>query len=229
MGVLHLIRHGKASFGEPDYDVLSAVGHDQARLTGETLGRRFERVTTMITGPARRQRSTAEGLRAGLTATLPEGESVPEPVVDERWDEYDSMDILTHTRIEPPPEAGFQEVLDTALHLWIRDEPGEGAYREPFAAFIERIGSALADAAAAASGSGNNVVVTTSAGAIAATMLNVWGIPHERFPAIAGALLTASVTKFAVGTRGITAIGFNDHAHLDVAAPDGTRPLIHYR
>ena len=34
MGVLLLVRHGQASFGTADYDVLSETGWEQGRLLG---------------------------------------------------------------------------------------------------------------------------------------------------------------------------------------------------
>ena len=37
MGSIYLIRHGQASFGADDYDVLSATGVRQAAVLGEHL------------------------------------------------------------------------------------------------------------------------------------------------------------------------------------------------
>ena len=40
MGVVLLVRHGQASFGAADYDVLSPLGERQAAATGAVPGRR---------------------------------------------------------------------------------------------------------------------------------------------------------------------------------------------
>ena len=40
MPVIHLVRHGQASFGSDDYDVLSPTGRQQAALAGRELGHR---------------------------------------------------------------------------------------------------------------------------------------------------------------------------------------------
>ena len=40
MGVVLLVRHGQASFGAEDYDVLSETGWEQSRLLGAWLGER---------------------------------------------------------------------------------------------------------------------------------------------------------------------------------------------
>ena len=66
MGSIYLIRHGQASFGADDYDVLSATGVRQAEVLGEhlaSLGLRFDRC---VAGDLRRQRHTAEAVMGRL-------------------------------------------------------------------------------------------------------------------------------------------------------------------
>ncbi len=58
MGSIYLIRHGQASFGADDYDVLSPTGIRQAEILGDhllNLGVRFDRV---LSGGLRRQQHT---------------------------------------------------------------------------------------------------------------------------------------------------------------------------
>jgi len=38
MGSIFLIRHGQASFGAENYDVLSPLGHQQSEALGDHLG-----------------------------------------------------------------------------------------------------------------------------------------------------------------------------------------------
>jgi len=59
VGSIYLIRHGQASFGADDYDVLSPLGVRQATLTGQhlvDLGLRFDRC---LSGELQRQQDTA--------------------------------------------------------------------------------------------------------------------------------------------------------------------------
>ena len=70
MGSIYLIRHGQASFGADDYDVLSPTGIRQAEILGDhllNLGVRFDRVQRRCA--ARQARSPAPPnyrvLRAG--------------------------------------------------------------------------------------------------------------------------------------------------------------------
>ena len=68
MGSIFLIRHGQASFGADDYDVLSPVGVRQAEVLGEhleQLGIAFDRC---VSGSLRRQQHTAN---AALQRHLP--------------------------------------------------------------------------------------------------------------------------------------------------------------
>ena len=50
MSAIHLIRHGQASFGADDYDLLSALGERQARLLGESLAGISGRVAVAASG-----------------------------------------------------------------------------------------------------------------------------------------------------------------------------------
>ena len=75
MTVLHLIRHGRASALEADYDQLHAHGEAQARLLGEHLGRTREAFDAVYVGPHKRQLETLRLMREGAK---PAGVSWPE-------------------------------------------------------------------------------------------------------------------------------------------------------
>ena len=53
MGTLYLIRHGQASYGEADYDKLSARGAEQAAAVGRWLA--GKKIDALYAGPLRRQ------------------------------------------------------------------------------------------------------------------------------------------------------------------------------
>lgn len=83
MPLVYLIRHGQASFGAEDYDVLSATGHLQGKHVGTELRRRGVRPDQVWSGTLRRQRETA--LAAGLDAPLQQ---------DPRWNEFDHLGLV---------------------------------------------------------------------------------------------------------------------------------------
>ena len=106
MSVLTLVRHGQASFFADDYDRLSEVGEQQARLLGEYWARQQIRFDEVYTGPRQRQQRTAELTGAAYRqAGLP----WPEPVVLADLDEYDLAGIAQ--QLAPgifPAECGFR-------------------------------------------------------------------------------------------------------------------------
>lgn len=118
MALIHLVRHGQASFGAADYDALSDLGREQARRTGRELAARA-RTPLLVSGTLRRQRETAALL--GLAAAGP-------VIADVRWNEYDHQELLaghapedTATTVD---ERVFQAYLDRALARWIEGDDG---------------------------------------------------------------------------------------------------------
>ncbi|NER60017.1 histidine phosphatase family protein, partial [Pseudomonas sp. MAFF212428] len=58
MGSIFLIRHGQASFGADDYDVLSPTGIAQSEALGDYLARLGLRLDRCVAGTLRRQQDT---------------------------------------------------------------------------------------------------------------------------------------------------------------------------
>ena len=65
MSSIHLVRHGQASFGAADYDLLSERGERQARVLGLALASTMPRVGQVVCGDMRRHRQTAEACLLG--------------------------------------------------------------------------------------------------------------------------------------------------------------------
>src|SRR5437868_9862624 len=91
MGVLTLVRHAQASFFADDYDELSPLGREQARLLGEFWVRRRIDFDEVYCGPRARQRQTADVVGSVFTRA---GRDWPEPVVLAELDEYDLGGLL---------------------------------------------------------------------------------------------------------------------------------------
>ncbi len=91
MGILYLVRHAQASFLEPNYDKLSALGETQSRLLGEYWAQRnivFDRVCV---GPCARQKDTVKLVSAAYHKA---GLNFPEPQMLPEFDEYHAEDVL---------------------------------------------------------------------------------------------------------------------------------------
>jgi broad specificity phosphatase PhoE len=219
-----LVRHGQASFGAEDYDLLSPLGRRQAQIVAASLARRGYQPSRVLSGSMRRQLETA----AAFDAAAPE--------VDPRWNEYDPNDVLAHhsetaLRIDGPPAAtaepltskGFQAILEPALEGWIAT-----AERSPTAVTWPQFSGAGSEALAALAAElerGETAVVVTSGGAIAALAGNLLGAAAPVFSALNRVLVNAGVTKLVIGASGTNLVSFNDHSHLE----EVDRSLVTYR
>lgn len=219
-----LVRHGQASFGAEDYDVLSPAGVRQAEVLAAALDRRGLAPARLISGSLRRQRETAAAFAAH-----------GEVEIDPRWDEYDANEVLSHhaetgLRLDGPggidggavTTKAFQAMLEPALAGWI--EAGEGSpSASPWPAFAAAGASALQELGAEL-GRGETALVFTSGGVIAAVCAALLDSPAAFIP-INRTLVNASVTKLAIGSTGTNLISLNDHGHLE----DADRALVTYR
>jgi broad specificity phosphatase PhoE len=231
MGVLMLVRHGQASFGTAEYDVLSSRGVRQSRKMAETLAGYGVSPTSLIHGGLRRQRETAEQMLLGASAW----ELALE--VDERWAELDHVAVmcayptLSDRERELITSGGmelraFQELYTKATARWASGAY-DSDYPESFAEFIGRVRFAIGDAARKA-GERRTAVVVTSGGPIAAACAMLTEVGEEprrlsaawaRFNAV---IVNASVTRVVVGSTGARLLTFNEHSALD-------RELVTYR
>jgi broad specificity phosphatase PhoE len=204
--VVLLVRHGQASFGAADYDVLSDVGHEQAAVVGREIARRGLRDPLLVTGTLRRQRETAEGLGLGAV-----------DAVDGRLDEYDHLGLVRRYPSGAEDDGtsrGLQVLLDAALATWVDDAAGG------WPAFRDGAVGALEDVAA----QGRDAVVVTSGGIVAAICGVLLGVGAQGVVALNRVMLNGAVTKVVVGRSGASLVSVNDHAHLE---PD--RRLLTYR
>jgi len=235
MGVVLLVRHGQASFGADDYDVLSETGWEQSRLLGAWLAERKVVPDVLLRGDMRRHRETAEGMVAGAG-----WDSRVE--VDAGWNEFDHLGVVAaYVRTVEVPGIGqgagegagkgvagmqgvdrreFQQIFERATARWVGG--GHDAdYPESWSTFVTRVRAAL-ERSCAAAGPGGTVVAVSSGGPIAAacaalvdpaaedpaTLARIW----SRFNTVT---VNSSVTRVVVGSTGARLLTFNEHAHLE--------------
>jgi broad specificity phosphatase PhoE len=225
-----LVRHGQASFGSADYDVLSSRGARQSRIVAGTLAGYGVSPTTLIHGGMRRQRETAaEMLRA--TPWKLEAEQ------DERWREIDHVAVmgayptLKESELEQVRTGGtdvraFHELYTKSTARWASGAH-DGDYPESFVDFLGRVREGIGHAARKA-GERRTAVVVTSGGPIAAACAMLTEVGEEprrlssawtRFNAV---VVNTSVTRVVVGSTGARLLTFNEHSWLD-------RDLVTYR
>ena len=103
MSLIYLIRHAQAGTRE-DYDVLSELGHEQARLLGEYFVSQEINLSTVYSGSMRRQQHTAE---LACSAYARGNLLPPEIIVDARWDEFSLASVyrsLARRLMDESPE-----------------------------------------------------------------------------------------------------------------------------
>jgi len=221
MGMVLLVRHGQASFGADDYDVLSETGIAQSSRLGSWLADAGVEPTTLLHGAMRRQRDTALAMvDAAGWSTGPE--------LDEGWDEFDHLGVVARawdgSRLRSSDEPGsagamdrraFQEAFVEATARW-SGGAFDHEYDEPWPTFAGRVATAL-DRASAREGV---TVVVSSGGPIAlacAALVDPAATPAE-LPRLWKAFNTVcantGVTRVITGSSGRRMLTFNEHSHL---------------
>ncbi len=222
MSSVLLVRHGQASFGAADYDVLSPTGHEQSRVLGAALAARGVTPDVVVVGEMRRHAETAAGVLEGAGWTA-------DPAVDAGWNEFDHEQVLSvhdspTAREGESEKAAFQRWFEEATRRWTSGEHDE-AYDESFAAFTGRVDASMARLTSSLPSRGTAVVLT-SGGAIAWTVASLLA---DDLPARTDLWLRLNPVSINTGTstivrggRGTTLVAFNAHDHL---SPD----LLTYR
>ena len=211
MGMVLLVRHGQASFGAEDYDVLSETGVAQSVRLGEALAEAGVVPTVLVTGAMRRQRDTATAMAeaAGWPGAA---------ALDEGWNEFDHLGVVARG---PQVVAGrtdrraFQEAFVSATARWSGGEHDD-EYDESWPAFVARTTAGLERACARE----GVTVVVSSGGPIAvacAALVDPAATPAE-LPRLWNAFNTVcantGVTRVITGSSGRRMLTFNEHSHL---------------
>lgn len=211
------MRHGQASFGADDYDVLSAEGHRQAAALGRWLGAAGVSPDLVLAGGLLRQQDTASGAIAAA------GWSVP-VTTDVRLDEFDHLTVTrAHgdadmTTMDRPT---FQAAFEAATARWtsgadpLAGLPGGEA--ESWVDFVARVRGALT-AATDQAGPGATVLAVSSGGPIAVAAAVLVGAEGPALPAVWSRLNTVlvntGVSTVVVGATGSRLLTLNEHQHL---------------
>lgn len=211
MGQVLLVRHGQASFGADDYDALSPLGFEQAKLLGVALAARGIGADLIVHGSMRRHQETAE-----TCAQAAGWHGVPVEV-DGGWDEFDFLSVLAvhpapHGSAEPT-KAEFQQWFEQATAAWIAGEDRD--YAETFANFTARVHGALERTVDVARN--GTVAVFSSGGPIAWAVSAVLAEPGsaELWTRLNRMSVNAALTRLVTGSRGVNLLTYNDQSHLD--------------
>ncbi len=232
MGSIYLIRHGQASFGAEDYDVLSSLGERQSTLLGSHLARTGLQLDRAVSGSLTRQVHTgrlvleqlgdapaletdaafnefdAEGvIRALLPALLPR-----EPQA------LDVMRNAAHNRAE------FQRLFVNLIDTWVGGDYDAPALQS-WQAFLDQVNGGLQRLLEQAHGR-ERIAVFTSGGTITALIHLLTGMPVASAFAMNWQIVNTSLSCLKFQGERVTLASFNSHAHLQLL---NTPSLITYR
>jgi broad specificity phosphatase PhoE len=240
MSRLILIRHAQASFSpDPakafvDYDQLSPLGHRQAEALGEELvaaGIAFDRA---YTGPAVRQRQTAEAVAA---AYAHHGWTFPSLVTSEGLEEHAGATVVRRALAEPEYEEervrlvaalrdaaaegsasrAYFTVFRAVTRRWARRELPEAVAEQSWQSFRSRVEVGVRKIIAD-SGRGATVAAFTSGGPIGSTVAQVLGLDDEAALELAWAVENATLTEILFSEERVSLKSFN--AQPRVGAPE---------
>ncbi|WP_422419376.1 histidine phosphatase family protein [Pseudomonas sp. GZD-222] len=226
MGSIYLIRHGQASFGADDYDVLSPVGMRQSEALGEHLAQLGVRFDRCLAGDLRRQQDTA---RLALAAMHNAGCAVPELDTDSAFNEFDADAVIRDLLpglLPQEPEAlhilrngaqnrrEFQRLFALLIQRWHGGEHPSDC-QESWQGFVDRVNTGLQRVLQQAD-NGDNIAIFTSGGTITALLHLVTRITASQAFELNWQIINTSLSQLKFRGREVTLASFNSQAHVQL-------------
>lgn len=216
MGTLYLVRHGQASFGADNYDVLSSMGHRQSVRLGEYFKSKGLTFDAALTGTLNRQIQTFAGICEGMG-------TAPDALRQTGLNEYDAEAVIAAihpAKLEKPtsPEMvrSHFRLLKDGLAQWMAgvvSPRGMPSYTD----FVAGITGVLDHVKTSYTG---NVLLVSSGGPIATAVGHVLGTSPEATIDLNLRIRNCSVTEFAFTPKRHMLVTYNTLPHLD--APEHT-------
>lgn len=211
MGTLHLVRHGQASFGADDYDLLSPLGQRQALRLGQYWRERGQAFDAVYSGTLRRHDETLAGIVEGLGGA-PNALRLP------ALNEYDSLALIRAVHAEPlqrpdTPERYRQHfrLLCDGLAQWMAGvvSPEGMPSWEDFSTGVNGVLEAIRHRHA-----GQQVLLVSSGGPISAAVGAVLGTAPEVTIALNMRIRNSAVTEMSISSKRLMLQTFNTLPHL---------------
>jgi broad specificity phosphatase PhoE len=224
-------RHAQASFLEPDYDKLSAIGEAQARQLGEFWAHRKLILNRVFSGPRVRQKETA---RIAGEAYRKAGARFPELVVMAEFDEYQGDAVLAkslpgllesdkevqalHAAFQnsaSPKElhGNFQKLFEWIISKWVAGAivvPGVETWLE----FCARVNSGISRFISQST-PGEQAVIFTSGGPIAVAMQRALDLSQQNTLRVTWMSRNCSYSEFIFSGDRFSISTFNSYPHFD--------------
>lgn len=226
MAALYLIRHGQASFGQADYDLLSEKGEKQAFVLGQSW-QNYPTPSYCYQGEFLRHEQTRHQFFNGLAI------SQPSTIFHSGFNEFDHQDILiqyqpkwhrfsvmeAHFSQYPDPHDALAREFEKAVARWMSGEH-DNEYRESWPNFQMRCIQAINDvidqhlSARATNTEHKEILVFTSGGPIAVILSHILGLECHQGMALSQQLRNTSVTKLLFNDNRVSVDFYNNYSHL---------------
>jgi len=213
MGNLYLVRHGQASFGEANYDQLSALGHQQSVRLGQYFAQKGLQFEAAMTGTLTRHVQTHAGICEGMGCDLP-------ALAWAGLNEFDSEAVIATVHPHPLEKPDTPELyrhhfrlLRDGLTQWMNgvvSPKGMPSYD----AFVQGVTSALDHVRNRHTG---NVLLVSSGGPISTAVGHLLGTTPETTITLNMRIRNSSVTEFAFNPKHHMLLTFNTVSHLEGA------------
>ena len=227
MGSIYLIRHGQASFGAENYDVLSPLGHRQSLALGDYLAKLGIRFDRCVSGEMARQQDTA---RATLQRLAELQDQRPLPFrIDPAFNEF-SADAVIQAHmpelLQVEPDAlhifsnaadhrrEFQRLFNYVIQRWVSGEH-EKEGLESWQTFVERVRGGL-DRVLQEADRKERIAIFTSGGTITALLQLAIGVSPIRAFEMNWQIVNTSLSQLKFREHEIALASFNGHAHLEL-------------
>ena len=239
MSDFYFIRHGQAGT-RLKYDMLSDLGRQQCGLLGAYLARQAITFSHILIGGLFRHHETAESV---LTAYQADGVTIPEPLIDRDWNEFD-LDVV-YKSMAPQlakVDAAFAAAYDAmqkqvaeqgavqqsvinrrwnpcdsaVVRAWVSGQYPMAEGAETWVAFQERIRAALTKLVAA--NPEGNVAVFTSATPTAICLAQALGVDDHRMFNMAGVMINSAISVLRLKNGELRLFNFNTVPHLEDAS-----------
>ena len=227
MGSIYLIRHGQASFGAENYDVLSPVGFQQSAALGDYLDQMGIRFDRCVSGELNRQQDTARATLQRMTPPLER--PLPAIQIDAAFNEFRADEVIrAHMddllAVEPGAiqvfgnaanhRAEFQRLFKYVIQRWVSgDHEKQGL--ESWQSFVNRVQAGLSRLLEQANKK-DHIAVFTSGGTITALLQLIVGVPPIKAFELNWQIVNTSISRLKFRDQDVALASFNSHAHLEL-------------
>ncbi|MBD3584248.1 histidine phosphatase family protein [Salinimonas sp. HHU 13199] len=219
MTEIYLVRHGQASMGQDNYDVLSALGEQQAQWLADYFDEHEMQFDQLYCGTLQRQIKTIEPVFRTLAA---KSASLASPQQLPAFNEFDFMQIIReflkhnpeYHRDSPTAKYWFR-LLKLSMNAWGNNALPYSPETEQWTDFVNRVKAGLSTCT---ENDPKRVLVVSSGGVIACAVGIVLGLESQQIVQLNLQIQNASITRLFKGREGWSLHSFNALPHMSCAS-----------